>query len=579
MTVKILKKSIREYRKETIITPLLMVGEVAMEVLIPMLMALVIDNGVSKGDIGYTLKMSLLLILAAGLSLTFGLAGAKTAAKASAGFAKNLRHDLYYKIQDFSFSNIDKFSVSSLITRCTTDIQNVQMAFQMIIRMFVRSPIMFIFAILMVFKNGPGVVGIYAFSIPLLAICISFMMFNAHPYFEKAFKSYDGLNNVVQENLNGIRTVKAYVREEQQEEVFDKAAKKIYKNFVKAQKIMSFVQPMMMSLMFGCTIAVSFIGAKLINVGEMTTGQLLSVYTYNSMILSSLIIIGMFIVMVTIARASAERISEVLTTVPDMDINESGRKEVSNGDVRFENVNFAYKEGVNVLENINLDIKAGQMVGILGPTGSGKSTLVSLIARLYDATEGSVEVGNLNVKEYNLKALRDNVAVVLQKNQLFSGTVSENLRWGNKDATLDDIKKACHIANADSFVESMKDGYESHVEQGGTNFSGGQRQRLCIARALLKNPKVLIMDDSTSAVDTQTDKSIRTALRDGVKGLTKIIISQRISSVEDADQIIMMNNGRIEDIGTHDELLKRNSNYQGLYYTQTKGSDEEKDYE
>lgn len=571
--LKILMKRVREFKRETIITPILMVGEVFMEVMIPALMAMIIDNGIEKGDLAYTWKMSALLILAAFLSLSFGIAGAHTAAKASAGFSRNLRHDIYYKLQDFSFSNIDRFSTSSLITRLTTDVQNVQMAFQMIIRMFVRSPIMFIFAITMVVRNGGSLVFTYAVAIPFIVILILVMIGKAHPLFTKAFRSYDGLNRVVNENLTGIRTVKAYVREQEEERKFEEASRQIYDNFTKAQKIMAFTQPGMMTIMYTCMIALSYIGAKLINKGDMTTGQLLSLYTYNTQILMSLIIIGMFIVMVTISRASAERIVEVLTTVPDMDTNVDGRKDVPDGSVEFDHVTFCYKAGTPVLSDIDIRIESGEMVGVLGTTGSGKSTLISLIARLYDVSSGSVKVGGVDVREYNLKSLRDEVAVVLQKNTLFSGTVAENLRWGNADASFEDMRWACHVASADTFIETMKDGYESQVEQGGANFSGGQRQRLCIARALLKKPKILIMDDSTSAVDTATDRSIREALEKDVKGLTKIIIAQRLSSVMDADKIIILDNGRISDVGTHEELLKRNEHYQDLYETQMKGKE------
>ncbi len=571
--LKALASRVREYKKETILTPLFMVGEVFMEVLIPAIMASVIDVGVSQGNIAYTVKMSIVLVICAFLSMFFGVMGAKTAATASSGFARNLRHDLYYKIEDFSFLNIDSFSTSSLITRLTTDVQNVQMAFQMVIRMFVRSPIMFVFAIIMVARNGGSLMFTYIVAIPVLALGIYLMMSNAHPRFEKAFKSYDNLNRVVGENLNGIRTVKAYVREERETEKFDQSATEIYDNFVSAQKVMALSQPMMSSVMYLCIIAVSFIGAKLINAGNMTTGQLMSVFTYNGQILMSLIMIGMFMVMVTIARASAERIMEVLETDPDMDINTDGETEVKDGSIEFDNVSFAYKKGADVLENINLKIESGMMVGILGPTGSGKSTLISLIARLYDATGGSVKVGGKDVKEYNLKSLRDEVSVVLQKNQLFTGSVKDNLKWGNKDASDEEIVRACKIAQADPFISQMSQGYDSHVEQGGTNFSGGQRQRLCIARALLKKPKVLIMDDSTSAVDTQTDSQIRYALKNDIRDVTKIIIAQRISSVQDADMIVMLNDGRIEDVGTHDELLSRNANYQGLFNTQAKAKE------
>ena len=443
------------------------------------------------------------------------------------------------------------------------------MAFQMVIRMFVRSPIMFVFAIIMVARNGGSLMFTYIVAIPVLALGIYLMMSNAHPRFEKAFKSYDNLNRVVGENLNGIRTVKAYVREERETEKFDQSATEIYDNFVSAQKVMALSQPMMSSVMYLCIIAVSFIGAKLINAGNMTTGQLMSVFTYNGQILMSLIMIGMFMVMVTIARASAERIMEVLETDPDMDINTDGETEVKDGSIEFDNVSFAYKKGADVLENINLKIESGMMVGILGPTGSGKSTLISLIARLYDATGGSVKVGGKDVKEYNLKSLRDEVSVVLQKNQLFTGSVKDNLKWGNKDASDEEIWRACDEAGASEFLHRFPSGLETDLGQGGVNVSGGQKQRLCIA----KKPKVLIMDDSTSAVDTQTDSQIRYALKNDIRDVTKIIIAQRISSVQDADMIVMLNDGRIEDVGTHDELLSRNANYQGLFNTQAKAKE------
>lgn len=571
--IRILSKRIREFKKLAILTPIFMIGEVFMEVLIPFLMSLIIDKGISTGDLGYTFRMSLLLILAAFFSMSFGLLGAHSAARASAGFSRNIRHDLYYRIQDFSFSNIDSFNSSSLITRLTTDVQNVQMAFQMIIRMFVRAPIMFFFAILMVIKNGGSLAFTYAVSIPFIVFLILFVISKAHPLFTKGFKSYDDLNRVVNENLAGIRTVKAYVREEEEERKFKKASGQIYDNFTRAQKIMSFTQPGVMAIMYSCIIALSYLGARMINVGTMTTGQLLSLYTYNTQILMSLIMIGMFVVMITISRASAERIVEVLTTEPDMDRNEDGETVVSSGSVEFDHVDFGYKKGTNVLEDISFRIEEGEMVGILGTTGSGKSTLISLIARLYDVSSGSVKVGGLDVRSYNLKSLRDEVAIVLQKNTLFSGTLRENLKWGDKDASDEDIRWALDVANASGFVDALSDGYDSHVEQGGTNFSGGQRQRLCIARALLKKPRILIMDDSTSAVDTKTDRMIKDSLRNDVKGLTKIIIAQRLSSVMDADKIIILDNGRIADIGTHEELMARNEHYQDLYETQMKGKE------
>lgn len=569
--IKTLLNRVRQYKWKALVTPVFMVGEVAMEVLIPTLMALIIDRGVAQGDMDYIWKMSIVLVGAAFLSLGFGVLSAITGASASAGFATNLRKDLFAKIQDFSFSDIDRFSSSSLITRLTTDVQNVQSAFQMSIRMLFRSPVMFIFAIIMVAKNGGSLAVVFAVSIPVIIVGIYIVLKKTHSSFTKAFKGYDGFNMVVQENLNGIRTVKAYVREEEQGERFRKAADYIQDNFVKGQRLMAITNPLMMFVSYACMIAVSYLGAKLINVGLMETGQLMSIYTYTAQILSSLIMTGMIIVMYSISWPSMQRIAEVLDSEPSMDINENGRKDVKDGSVSFDHVSFGYKDGVDVLKDINLDIKAGETIGILGTTGSGKSTLISLIARLYDVQKGSLKVGGVDVKDYNLKSLRDNVAIVLQKNTLFSGTIRDNLKWGSENASEEDIVKAAENACALSFINEKPQGFDSWVEQGGANFSGGQRQRLCIARALLKNPKILILDDSTSAVDTATDRKIRAALQDNVKGMTKIIIAQRVSSVEDADKIVIMNNGRIEDIGNHDELIARNEAYQILYRTQKEG--------
>lgn len=549
-----------------------MIGEVAMEVVIPTLMAFIIDKGVANGDMDYIWRMSLILIGAAFASLSFGVLSAITGASASAGFATNLRHDLYGKIQDFAFSDIDRFSSSSLITRLTTDVQNVQQAFQMSIRMLFRSPVMFIFAIIMVARNGGSLATVFAVAIPIIILAIYFVLTRTHKSFTKAFKGYDRLNMVVQENLNGIRTVKAYVREEEQTGKFTDAADNIQNNFVKGQKMMAITNPLMMFVSYACLIAVSYFGAKLINVGSMETGQLMSIYTYTGQILSSLIMSGMIIVMFSISWPSMQRISEVLNANPSMDKNTDGEKNVADGSIEFKDVSFGYKEGVDVLKNINLKIESGETVGILGTTGSGKTTLISLIARLYDVQKGSVSVGGKNVKDYNLTSLRDNVAVVLQKNTLFSGTIADNLRWGNANATIEEMKEAAENASALSFIEEKEKGFDSWVEQGGANFSGGQKQRLCIARALLKNPRILILDDSTSAVDTATDRKIRDALNNRVKGMTKIIISQRVSSVEDADKIIIMDNGRIQDIGNHKELLARNESYQVLYRTQQEGA-------
>ena len=569
--IKTLLKRVRQYKWKALVTPLFMVGEVAMEVLIPTLMALIIDRGIASSDMDYIWKMSLVLLATAFGALFFGVMSAIMGAFASSGFATNLRHDLFGKLQDFSFSDIDKFSSSSLITRLTTDVQNVQSTFQMSIRMLFRSPVMFVFAIIMVAKNGGSLSLVFAIAIPLITIGIAFALKKTHASFTKAFKGYDAFNMVVQENLSGIRTVKAYVRQEEQEEKFKKAADYIQENFVKGQRIMSITNPLMMLVSYLCMIVVSYLGARLINIGSMATGQLMSIYTYTAQILSSLIMTGMIIVMYSIAWPSMQRITEVLNTVPSMDKNEDGETVVKDGSVSFKDVSFGYKEGVPVLKDINLDIKSGETIGILGTTGSGKSTLISLIARLYDVDSGSLLVGGKNVKDYNLASLRDEVAIVLQKNTLFSGTIAENLRWGNENATDEDLRKAAENASALSFILEKPQGFDSWVEQGGANFSGGQKQRLCIARALLKNPKILILDDSTSAVDTATDKSIRKSLNDNVKEMTKIIIAQRISSVEDADKIIMLENGHIGDIGTHEELLKRNEAYQVLYRTQQEG--------
>lgn len=571
--IKLLSKSIREYKRPALLTPLMMIGEVAMEVLIPMLMALIIDNGVYAGDMDYIVRMSIIIVLAAVLSLSFGVAGAFTASRASSGFAKNLRHDIFYHLQDFSFRNIDSFSTSSLITRMTTDVQNVQMAFQMMTRICFRAPVMFIFAIIMVTNTGGALVAIFAVAIPVIGFLVYLLMRRVHPIFNRVFRNYDKLNRVVEENLTGIRTVKAYVREEHQIEKFNESSASIRNDFVKAQRLMALMNPMVQSVAYLCMLAICWFGAHLIMGGSMGTGQLMSTFTYTMQILSSLIMIAMIITMMSISRASGERIAEVLSTKAEMELDGPGLKEVANGDVEFDHVDFSYGgEGHSLcLKDINLRIEAGQMVGILGTTGSGKSSLVSLIARLYDATSGSVKVGDHDVREYNLTALRNRVAVVLQKNTLFSGTVRSNLQWGNKAASDEEMIRALKIANAD-FIFSAKDGLDSVVEQGGNNFSGGQKQRLCIARALLKDPKVIIFDDSTSAVDTATDSQIRQALRNDVKGATKIIISQRVNSVIDADKIIIMENGRIQDMGTHDELMSRNEVYQSLVRVQLGGA-------
>ncbi len=568
--IKRLAGSIREFRTSSLLTPLYMIGEVAMEVLIPTLMALIIDNGVYKNDTAYIVKMSVLIVCAALLSLMFGVLGASSGAKASCGFAKNLRHDLFHHIQDFSFSNIDSFSTSSLITRLTTDVQSVQQAFQMVIRICFRAPIMFIFAIIMVIRNGGVLVAIFAVAIPVLAITCVFFVKRVFPIFNRIFRHYDKLNRVVEENLTGIRTVKAYVREDLEKEKFFESSGAIRDDFVKAQKMMVMINPIVQAVSYACLLSICYFGARLITGGAMGTGELMSVFTYTMQILMSLIMIAMIIVQLSMSRSAAMRIIEVLDTKPEMDLNSDGEKHVADGSVTFSHVDFSYSSTGKplVLQDINLDIASGETVGILGPTGSGKSSLISLIARLYDVTSGSVSVGGRNVKDYDIVSVRDAVSVVLQKNTLFSGTVRSNLLWGNEGATDDELWWALKSANAD-FIRDLN----APVEQGGNNFSGGQKQRLCIARALVKKPKVIIFDDSTSAVDTRTDHEIRLALRNDVKDCTKIIIAQRVNSVMDADKIVIMKNGRIEDIGCHDELVGRNGTYQDLVRVQLGGKE------
>ena len=569
--IKELFSRVRQYKAKTVATPIFMVLEVLMEVLIPAIMAQIIDVGVAEMDMNYILLMSAFLILTALLSLFFGVMGAKFGSDAGAGFSTNLRHDLYSKVQEFSFSDIDRFSPSSLITRLTTDVQRVQQLFTMSIRMFVRSPMMLIFSSIMAFRAGGVLAMIFIIVLPILALAIAIMVKITYSYFNAAFKGYDRFNQVVGENLSGIRTVKAYVREDKEKVKFRESAENIRYNFTKAQKMMAAMSPLMMFVSYGCMIAISYFGAKLVNVGSMDTGSLMSIFTYTGQILSSLMMTGMIVVMYTMTKPSMERVAEVLSSKSSMDENEDGEKVVPDGSISFENVDFGYKEGSKVLKNINLEIKSGEMVGVIGTTGSGKTTLVSLIARLYDTTNGRVKVGGRDVREYNLDALRDSVSVVLQKNTLFSGSVRENLQWGKEDATEEEMKRALDISSALSFVMEKEGGLDYHVEQGGSNFSGGQRQRLCIARALLKSPKILIMDDSTSAVDTKTDRKIRESLRRDVNSMTRIIISQRVSSIEDADKIVIMNAGRIEDVGTHSQLMERNAGYRNLYETQTKG--------
>ena len=571
--IKTLLKSVREYKRDSILAPIFVTLEVVMEVVIPLLMAMLIDKGIDAGNMNYILKIGIALAISCVISLVFGALSGKFAASASAGFAKNLRKDMFYNVQNFSFSNIDKFSASSIVTRLTTDITNVQNAYQMIVRIAVRGPIMIIFSLIMAFGINHKLSLVFLLAIPVLGGGLYFIMTHAHPIFERVFKIYDKLNNVVQENLRGIRVVKSFVREDFEEKKFKNVSEDIYDDFVKAEKLLAFNAPLMQFAAYGCMLFISWFGAQLIVASNMTTGELTSLIAYTMQILMNLMMLSMVFVMITMARASSERIVEILDEKSDLTNPENPVYEIKNGDISFRNVNFGYskKKRKLCLKSINLDIKSGETVGIIGGTGSSKSSLVQLIPRLYDTTDGEVIVGDRNVKEYDIESLRDEVAMVLQKNVLFSGTIKENLRWGNDHATDEEIERVCKLAQADEFIQTFPDKYDTYIEQGGSNVSGGQKQRLCIARALLKKPKILILDDSTSAVDTKTDASIRRAFREEIPNTTKIIIAQRISSVEDADKIIVMDNGEINGIGTHEELLKNNEIYREVYNSQVKG--------
>ena len=577
--LKKLASYIKEYKRDTILTPIFVILEVVMEVIIPLLMAKIIDVGIQNGDVHYILEMGILLIVSAILSLTFGMLSGRFAAKASAGYAKNLRKAMFHKVQDYSFENIDKFSTSSLVTRMTTDVTNVQMAFQMIIRILVRGPIMMIFALLMVMSISLKLSAVFFVAIPVLGAILFYIAIKAHPNFERVFKKYDKLNRVVQENVSAIRVVKAYVRESFEEKKFKEVNDEVYENFKKAEKIVAFNGPVMQLTIYTCILLISWIGTQLIVGGEMATGQLSSIITYAWQILASLMMLSFVFVMIIMAQSSAERIIEVVDEEPTIKDKENPITEVKDGSIKFENVSFQYsdeeKDDKFALENINLDIKAGETIGIIGGTGSSKSTLVQLIPRLYDVTKGSIKVGGIDVKDYEIHALRDAVAMVLQKNVLFSGTIAENLRWGDKEADQEDLEEACKLAQADGFIKEFPSKYETVLDQGGTNVSGGQKQRICIARAMLKKPKILILDDSTSAVDTKTDALIRKAFREEIPNTTKIIIAQRVSSVEDADKIIVLNEGKIDGIGTSEELLKTNAIYREVYESQMKGGDED----
>ena len=572
--IKKIGSYIKEYKKDTILTPVFIGLEVILEVIIPLLMAMIIDNGVGKGDMKYVTIVGVTMLVMAFLSLTLGALAGKTGARASAGFAKNLRQGMYYKIQEYSFSNIDKYSTAGLVTRLTTDVTNVQNAFQMIIRMFARAPFMLISAMIMSFYINAKLSLIFLGAIIFLGISLYLVISKAYPNFKAVFKKYDELNASVQENLTGIRVVKAYVREEHEISKFEKAVENLYKSFINAEKIIILNAPIMQFTMYTSTLLLSWFGAKMIVSDSMTTGELMSLFAYTSNILMSLMMISMVFVMVTMAKSSAERIVEVLEEESDLRNGENPIYEVKDGSIEFNNVNFSYsknEENLN-LENIDFKINSGETIGIIGGTGSAKSTLVQLIPRLYDVTSGSIKVGGVDVREYDIETLRDEVSMVLQKNVLFSGTIKENLRWGNKQATNEEIIIACQQAQASEFIENLPDKYDTYIEQGGTNVSGGQKQRLCIARALLKKPKILILDDSTSAVDTKTDSLIRSAFKEAIPNTTKIIIAQRISSIEDADKIIVLDDGKINGFGTHDELLKTNEIYKEVYNSQMKGA-------
>ena len=579
--IKKLAKYIKQYKKDAILTPIFVVFEVILEVLIPFLMAKIIDVGIQNNDLNYIFKIGIILVVSALLSLTFGMLSARYASKASAGFAKNLRQGMFYNIQNYSFTNIDKFSTSSLVTRLTTDVTNVQMAFQMIIRILVRAPIMLIFALAMSFSINSKLALIFVVTMPILAVVLFTIAIKAHPYFEKVFRKYDVLNRVVGENLNAIRVVKAYNREEHEQEKFEEVNNEVYKLFKKAEKIVAFNSPAMQLTIYTCILLLSWLGAKMIVGGTMQTGQLSSIITYAWQILSSLMMISFVFVMIIIADSSAKRIMEVLEEESTIKNKENPVKEVKDGSISFENVDFQYDdaraEDELPLEGINIDIKSGETIGIIGATGSSKSTIVNLIPRLYDVTKGSIKVGGVDVRDYDIETLRNEVAVVLQKNVLFSGTIKENLKWGNKNATDEEIIRVCKLAQADPFIQEFPDKYDTVLDQGGTNVSGGQKQRICIARALLKKPKILILDDSTSAVDTKTDALIRKAFKEEIPNTTKIIIAQRITSVEDADRIIVLEDGKINGIGTSEELLKTNAIYQEVYESQKKGEEEDEE--
>lgn len=579
--IKTILGQVKEFKKDSLITPACMILEVIMEMLIPLLMAAIIDNGVEKGDMNYIYKTGAVMMILAVLGLMAGMLGAKYGASAATGLARNLRFAMFDNIQSFSFANIDKFSTAGLVTRLTTDITNVQNAYQMILRMCVRAPISMITAMAMAFFINAKLASIYLIAVIALGFCLFLIMGKAMRYFKQIFPKYDDMNASVQENVSAIRVVKAYVREDYENEKFTRASGNIYQMFTKAEKILTWNAPLMQIAVYGCILAISWLGAKMIVSNQLTTGQLMSLMTYCMNILMSLMMLSMIFVMVTMSAASAERIAEVINEKSTLSNPKHPVKEVPDGRITFEHVDFSYSKplsetgngegGELVLRDINLEIHAGETIGIIGGTGSAKSSLVNLISRLYDVTAGSVSVGGIDVKKYDMEELRNQVSVVLQKNVLFSGTILENLRWGDKNATKEDCVRVCKMACAHEFIEQFPDQYDTHIEQGGSNVSGGQKQRLCIARALLKKPKILILDDSTSAVDTATDSRIRNAFATEIPDTTKLIIAQRVSSVQNADRIIVMDNGRVSDFGAHEELLERSEIYRDVYESQTGG--------